>query len=136
MPYYPNAQRNRPPETQRNLPKYRFGIPPPLSLYEGYRGQSHMTFSSSTPTGDVWKTTNQARRWNPGSPKSGALSFLVVLPVGNHPPSNPGLTCTLSPPLDMPQVFSECAQFTNTVGLANQGISSDIARMLHKKQQR
>ena len=60
MPYYPNAQRNRPPETQRNLPKYRFGIPPPLSLYEGYRGQSHMSFSSSTPTGDVWKTTNQA----------------------------------------------------------------------------
>ncbi|KAK9818340.1 hypothetical protein WJX72_010958 [[Myrmecia] bisecta] len=32
------------------------------------------------------------------------------------------------------QVFAECAQVQNTVGLANPGISSDIAKGMHKKQ--
>ena len=33
------------------------------------------------------------------------------------------------------QVFAECAQVRETTGMANQGISSDIARRLHKKQE-
>ena len=32
------------------------------------------------------------------------------------------------------QVFSECAMVTNTIGLNNQGISADVARAMHEKQ--
>lgn len=32
------------------------------------------------------------------------------------------------------QVFSECTEVKDTVGLANPGISSDIAKHVHKKQ--
>ena len=32
------------------------------------------------------------------------------------------------------QVFSECAMVTNTIGLNNQGISADVARNMHEKQ--
>lgn len=32
------------------------------------------------------------------------------------------------------QVFAECTQARNTTGLSNPGISSRIARVMHKKQ--
>lgn len=32
------------------------------------------------------------------------------------------------------QIFSECALVSNTIGLSNQGISSQVARDMHKKQ--
>mmetsp|Transcript_8215 Transcript_8215/g.27297 ORF Transcript_8215/g.27297 Transcript_8215/m.27297 type:complete len:167 (-) Transcript_8215:821-1321(-) len=34
------------------------------------------------------------------------------------------------------QVFSECAQVTDTTGLSNQGISAEVARTMHAKQRR
>ena len=32
------------------------------------------------------------------------------------------------------QVFSECTEVQNTVGLANPGIASDVAKSTHRKQ--
>ena len=40
MPYHPNAPRNRPPETLRNVPGKRFGLNVTRDSKETYRGSS------------------------------------------------------------------------------------------------
>eukprot|EP00877_Chromochloris_zofingiensis_P000226 jgi/Chrzof1/10203/Cz04g32170.t1 len=59
MPYQPNAPRNRPKESLRNIIGRRYG-PHPTTRTERYKGESHVTFHDADPESrKPWKTTNQ-----------------------------------------------------------------------------
>lgn len=59
-PYYPNAPRNRPPETLTNIPGKRFGLHVTRDSKETYRGSSKVKLADGDVTSKrPWKTTNQ-----------------------------------------------------------------------------
>lgn len=88
-PYHPNAIRNRPTETQRNIVGRRYGVHP--TSQERYKGSSEVVFADSANLQPKdWRTTNQA--------------------------------------------FQACYAVSNTVGLANPGISSRVAKEMHATQ--
>lgn len=60
-----------------------------------------------------WKTTTQA---------------CIIMSTGYAPADNSDLTRSSV------QVFSECAQVQDTVGMMNSGIASAVAADMHKKQ--
>ena len=118
-----------------NITGTRFGTQHNNNI-ESYRGSSVVVLRDGDPESSrTWKTTNQVRRvislgMNKNTQKSILACLLFFWWTNIYLFFFPFFLFFLSPL----QIFSECALVSDTIGLSNQGISSQVARDMHKKQ--